>query len=324
MFTVNDRIGKITGSAEFKGYEFMTGKFSGIGGVFSGMMKVNTMAKVVGWNPQSMVDGWNYLSNRAKQGKVFYDIYSKEEMASDPSKKSTGLAAFPLEKKAKFCIVCAGGGYASVCSMVEAYPIIKALNEMGYAAFSLQYRVGKDAKAPHPMEDLARAVSFILKNTAKFHVDAEDYSVMGFSAGGHLAASFGTDSLGYSHYGLPKPATLVLSYPVITMGEKTHAGSRNALIGKNADEKLIDLYSIDKQISNSYPASFVWQFDNDSMVPVDNSQMIVKNLRENGIPVEYVTYPGKLHGAGLGIGTACEGWLEEAVCFWEKQCEPKR
>ena len=193
MFTVNNRIGKITGAPEFRGREYMTGRFAGIGGVFSGLMKVKTLAKMVGWNAESMADGWNYLSDKAKSGKVFYDIYTAEELAADPSKKLTGIAAFPLDKKAKFCLVCAGGGYGSVCSMVEAYPVIKALNEMGYAAFSLQYRVGKDAKAPNPMDDLAQAVRYILDNADELNVDTSGYAVMGFSAGGHLTASFGTD-----------------------------------------------------------------------------------------------------------------------------------
>ena len=321
MFTAETRIGAIVGQPEFKGREYMTGKFPGIGGVFTGLMPLKTLARLVGtWNPHSMADGMNHLYERAKAGTVFYDIYSDEELASDPSRRLTGIAAFPVERRSKFVVVCAGGGYASVCSMVEAYPVIKTLNEMGYAAFSMQYRCGKDAKAPHPMEDLAHAVRFILDHADELHVEKEDYAVMGFSAGGHLAASFGTQRLGYARYGLPAPAALILSYPVVTMGEKTHAGSKANLIGKSADSAAIEAYSIEMQVGEAYPPSFVWQFDHDNMVPVENTQMLVSALESHGVAHEYHTYPGTIHGAGLGIGTPSEGWLDDAVSFWQKCC----
>ena len=142
---------------------------------------------------------------------------------------------------------------------------------------------------------------------------------MGFSAGGHLAASFGTQSLGYAHYGLPAPAALILSYPVVTMEEKTHAGSKNLLVGKNAAANMVQAYSIEKQITMNYPPSYVWQFDHDNMVPSDNSRMLVEAIRRYGSPCEYETFPGVSHGVGLGTDTPAEGWLERAVSFWQEQ-----
>ena len=318
MFTVDTKIKTIVNQPEFAGYEYIAGAFPGIGGIISGGLKLKIMCKMVGtWNAQSMADGMNYLSEKARKGKVFHHIYSEAERQADPSKKLTGIAALSVEKRSGFVVVCAGGGYASVCSMVEAYPVIRQLNRMGYAAFSMQYRCGKDAKAPNPMDDLAQAVRYILSHADELNVEKEGYAVMGFSAGGHLAASFGTESLGYAHYNLPAPAALILSYPVITMGEKTHAGSKNLLIGKNADAAVIRAYSIEKQITEKYPASYVWQFDHDNMVPVENSQMLVNALKAKGIACEYETFPGTIHGAGLGIGTPAGGWLERAVKFWQ-------
>ena len=322
MFDKNTKIGRIVSQPEFQGYEYMTGKFPGIGGVFSGMLKLSTMCRIVGtWNADSMADGMNYLLERAKAGKVFYDIYSEEERQSDPGKRRTGIAAFPLEEKRPFVVVCAGGGYSSVCSMVEAYPVIRQLNLMGYAAFSMQYRCGKDAAAPNPMDDLAKAVQFILEHAEELHVDPEGYAVMGFSAGGHLAASFGTERLGWKHYGLPAPAALILSYPVITMGEKTHPGSRKLLLEKNAQPAVQEMYSIERQVTTHYPPAYVWQFDHDNLVPVENSAMIAEALQKQHIPCQYETFPGTIHGAGLGTGTACDGWLERAAAFWASQIE---
>lgn len=320
MITPETKIGNITSRPEFKDYAYMTGAFPGIGGVISGMLKLSTMCKMVGtWDAPTMADAMNYLSSRAKEGNVFHHIYSEADRHADPGKKLTGIAALPAEKKSRFVVVCAGGGYASVCSMVEAYPVIKALNQMGYAAFSVQYRVGKDAVAPNPMDDLAQAIRYILNHADELNVEKEGYAVMGFSAGGHLAASFGTETLGYAHYDLPAPAALILSYPVITMGEKTHNGSRKLLLGKAAANPAIQKkYSIEQQVTSNYPPSYVWQFDQDNMVPIENTQLLVNALKENGISHAYDTFVGTIHGAGIGANTPAEGWLDRAVAFWEE------
>ena len=320
MFTVDTTIHEIAGKPEFKNRKYMTGAFTGIAGFASGFFKLKTMAKFSGWNAQDMADGMNHLYGQAQKGQVLHEIYTDEEKAADPSKKLTGLAALPVEKKSRFVLVIAGGGYGAVCSMVEAYPVIKAINEAGYAAFSLHYRVGKAALHPNPVDDVAAAIRYILKNADALNVDGSDYAVMGFSAGGHLAAMFGTEQEGYAKYGLPKPGAVILCYPVITMGEKTHPGSAKRFLGdKAADPAEQDKYSADKLVTAAYPPAFVWQFDSDSLVPVDNSRMMAEALKDNGIPCEYVTYPGTLHGAGIGTGTACEGWLDKALAFWKKQ-----
>ena len=149
MFTVDTKIKTIVNRPEFAGYEYMAGAFPGIGGIISGGLKLKTMCKMVGtWNAQSMADGMNYLSEKARKGKVFHHIYSEAERQADPSKKLTGIAALPVEKRSKFVVVCAGGGYASVCSMVEAYPVIRQLNRMGYAAFRCNIAAARTQKHP--------------------------------------------------------------------------------------------------------------------------------------------------------------------------------
>jgi len=118
-------------------------------------------------------------------------------------------------KKHPIAIICPGGGYNRVCSYVEGLPFAKALNRMGVSAVVVYYRVRERAGFPAPQDDLARAVRQVLANAEAWNLDAAHYSVWGSSAGGHLVGTFGCENIGYRKYGLPKPDTLVLIYPVI-------------------------------------------------------------------------------------------------------------
>lgn len=107
--------------------------------------------------------------------------------------------------KKPFALICPGGGYRFVMSCIEGEPYARALNEKGYTAFVLRYRTRKKGRFPAPQQDIARGVREILENAEKYEVQKEGYSVWGSSAGGHLAAGFGTKEYGYLHFGLPKP-----------------------------------------------------------------------------------------------------------------------
>lgn len=219
-------------------------------------------------------------------------------------------------KKHPFAIICPGGGYSAVCSFVEGRPFAEKLNEMGISAFIVFYRVRKKAAFPNPQEDLARAVKDVFSRAEELQLDTEHYSVWGSSAGGHLAATFGTASLGWKRYGLPKPEAMVLVYPVITMTDLTHEGSRKNLLGKNPSEEMIKKTSVEQQIDENYPDTFVWCGDADKTVPPANSRMLAEQLKAHGVRCQWEKYPGVDHGVGLGIGLSCEGWLEKAVVFW--------
>ena len=229
------------------------------------------------------------------------------------------LRAYPAKQKKRkpFAIICPGGGYEWVCSYGEGKPIAKALNQLGYTAFVLRYHCKKRIQEVNPQEDIARAVRYIIKNADKYHVKTEGYSVWGFSAGGHLAASYGSKALGYRKYGLPKPAAIILSYPVITMGKYRHIESRDNLLGKNPSEAEIKLASIELQVDNEYPPTFIWNSRMDDCVKPINSEMMAESLKRAGIEYKYIEMEQGEHGCGLGIGTPCEGWFQEAVNFWE-------
>lgn len=214
-------------------------------------------------------------------------------------------------------IICPGGGYHWVCSFIEGLPYARKLNGMGYSAIVVHYRSGKKYPYPVPQNDLARAIRYVISKKEKWNLDMEGYSLWGSSAGGHLAASFCTDAMGYKNYNLPKPGAVILSYPVVTMGDKAHEGSRNHLLGEDLSSQRIEFASIEKQLTADYPPTFLWCGLEDDCVDPENSCMLAKALEEQKITHVFLPIEGVNHGVGIGEGLPCEGWFEKAVAFWE-------
>lgn len=242
----------------------------------------------------------------------FFDTHRKNEYALKPYLIRDGRT-HPV------AVICPGGGYRRVCSFVEGHPFAKKLNKMGCHAIVVYYRVRDLAAFPNPQDDLARAVREIHSRAEEWMLDMRGYSVWGSSAGGHLAASWGTEAMGYAKYDLPKPGALVLVYPVVTMGEKTHAGSRNHHIGSHATQERENLTSVEKQVTDVYPPTFLWWGDADQTVDPDNSKLLKAALDAHHIPCRWKEYHGVGHGVGVGKGLPCEGWIRDAVAFWMEQ-----
>lgn len=242
--------------------------------------------------------------------KIYRDVFHNNEYELVPFILSDG-------RKHKLAVICPGGGYNMVCSYIEGEPYAEALNAMGISAVVVYYRCREKAEYPAPQDDLARAVREVYAHAEEWNLDMDGYSVWGSSAGGHLAGSFGTQNMGYAHYGLPKPGAMILVYPVITMGEHTHAGTRANLIGD--DLEMQSFCSIEAQVTKDYPPTFLWCGSADTCVPPENSRLMAQALAQKGVPCEFVEYPGVEHGVGLGTGLTCEGWIQKAVDFWLAQ-----
>lgn len=316
--TVRNNLNQVVSYLPDKNFDFMVRMASGPIGWLLGTISFQRLSKIAKvWDENTMVEGMNFLIETANRSRVFYPIYTDEEKQTDKGKRLTGLACFYQKNTAKLAMVIPGGGYGSIATMQEGYPVAKALYEKNYSVVVLQYRCGRYAKAPNTMDDLAQAMRVVLKNADEWKIDPEDYAVIGFSAGGHLAASFGTEALGYARYDLPKPGVMVLGYPVITMGKFSHDGSRKNLLRSRKD--LWDAYSIEKQITENYPKTFVWQCNRDNTVPIENTRLLAETLKEHGVPYIYETFSSDAHGWGLATGTVAQGWLERAVQFWENQ-----
>ena len=198
---------------------------------------------------------------------------------------------YPLLDGARhpFAVICPGGGYEKISDPLEGEDFARQLNGLGCAAFVVHYSVGQAARFPAPLDDLAAAVRGILDRAEELNLRPEGYSVWGASAGGHLAACFGAERLGWKKYGLPRPGALVLCYPVVTM---------------------------ERQVTADYPPVFLWWGEADAAVDPANSRMLLAALETAGVRCEHASYPGVGHGVGLGEGLACAGWPRRAVDFW--------
>lgn len=266
------------------------------------------------WVKADMLYGLNRLLEIADAGEHYvHPIWP----GGGDAKEKVSLIHFPVSGKAPFVLICAGGAYCTVASMVEAFPIAAKLNEMGYHAFVLEYRSGVHASFPTPQEDLAQAIRYILKNAETLAILPEDYAVCGMSAGGHLVATLAAESMGDFYSDIPAPAALLLCYPVVSMGRFTHLLSCRMLLGETPGADMLARLSIERQIHRNSPPIYLWQCREDAVVPYENSQLLAEALKQNGVRHLFRTFAGDAHGWALGTGTPAEGWLTEAVQFWK-------
>jgi acetyl esterase/lipase len=222
-------------------------------------------------------------------------------------------------------MICPGGGYSFLAAGHEGAEVAHWFNELGVTAFVLNYRLPDDANMTNqqevPLLDAMQGMALIRQNAARYNLDPDQIGVLGFSAGGHLAATLAT----HYHRGpqaseQAKPNFAMLVYPVITFGEKAHTGSRDKLLGKlNASPNLITYYSTELQVTHQTPPTFLVHSQDDKTVPVENSLLFYLACLKSGIPAELHLYPTGGHGYGLrtanfgslnGWPTACKVWLE--------------
>lgn len=206
-------------------------------------------------------------------------------------------------------VVAPGGGY-EFTSTREAEPIVLGFLEQGFTCFILWYSVSNDketSRFPASLLELSKAVATIRENAEEWLVDPEKVFVCGFSAGGHLAASLGTlwnrdfvkDALGY-HKEEHRPNGLVLSYPVILApidDKPTHIGSFRRVLGEKYDDRsMLELLSLEQQVSEDTPPAFLWHTATDNVVPVRNSLDFAAAMAARGRPFELHVYPRGPHG----------------------------
>lgn len=252
---------------------------------------------------------------------MIYQLYSKKEIKERPKRGLVTLESYVIGGNAASVIICPGGAYKFVSDKNEGRPFAEKLNERGYNAFVLFYSVGSgNARYPYPMEDVARAISFIKSKSDELNINAEKFALMGSSAGGHLCSFFAVQYKRFESeyegkiYSL-KPNALVLAYPVITMGELTHKVSRNNFLGLFTGKTEREASSVEKHISQDYPPTFCWHNKDDGSVDYKNSVMLEQALNEKSVKNEFLYYNSGGHGIGLAEGFEAEGWINKAADF---------
>ena len=204
-------------------------------------------------------------------------------------------------------IVCPGGGYQILAFAHEGIDVARRLNAMGVSAFVLKYRL-REYGHPAPLQDVLRAIRTVRSRAAEFGVAPDRIGVMGFSAGGHLAASAATlfdapeGRTGAAIDAVSaRPDFAAAIYPVIAMKDRfAHAGSRRNLLGENPAPALVDRLSPDLQVTKNTPPVFLVHTAEDKGVPLENSLMFYQAIRAAGGSAELHLYEKGPHGFGLG------------------------
>ena len=235
-------------------------------------------------DPDKTVEVCNYL--RAHANNCFIDIYTEVEKQANTNLRNTGVFFFRGNRNAPFAICNAGGGFSYVGAMHDSFPHALELSKLGYNAFALIYRPG-DA-----YEDLARAIAYICDHADELGVSRTGYSLWGGSAGARMAATLGNSANLHSLTGrtdLPQASAVIMQYTGYTTVSQ-YDGSTYACCGTS-----------------------------DGIASWRTMQSRLESLSALGIPTEFHSYNGLPHGFGLGTGTIAEGWINDAVRFWQSQ-----
>ncbi len=236
--------------------------------------------------------------------------------------------SLPHRAEKPLVLVCPGGAY-SYCSDREAEPIAAKYLAAGFHAAVLRYHCAP-AIFPTALLELAWSVKTIRKFAKQWHVNPDAVFVCGFSAGGHLAASLGTlwnetflqKALGNGEW---MPNGQILGYPVITMGEYTHQGSRENLIGGRMSDEMTHLLSLEERVDEHTVPTFLWHTAEDGAVPVQNSLMYAAALASHHVPFELHVFEKGAHGlstceditSDLGNETVPDNqsWVDMSIRF---------
>ena len=233
-------------------------------------------------------------------------------------------------------VVCPGGGYQFLSDR-EAEPIVFKFLSAGFNVFLLRYSIKPNAHSYAPLIEAGMAIKYVRENAEKYNTDPNYVFIGGFSAGGHLAASAGTlwnvapvrEALGIESgetpEGINRPTGTILSYPVITGGDKAHKGSIKNVSGCDplTDEAIAE-FSLELHVDETTSPAFIWHTFTDKTVPVENALLYASALTAHKVPFELHIYPEGKHGLALCNEITCsqsadnivphaEGWIDLAI-----------
>ena len=281
------------------------------------------------WTAQDAADGLNYLIRTYNAGqRVTFPLYTAEEIAQDTSRDGVELYYLPAEgaqANQKYALVIGGNAIVVSAEIREGISTAWNLHEMGYPVFVLRYRIGMKASNNAPLQDVVRAVQYITEHAAEFAIQPENYAIVGYSMGGHLTGLFGSDAVGYKNYQVPKPAALLLGYPVNNM--TLVKGAYRFLQDPGIREPRYYTMNVSDYVTDDFPATYHWHGKDDvtlfALNAAQQEPVLEAALAAHNVPHKYVVYDHAPHVSGIGTGTDADGWLYDAAAFWEEQAAQK-
>ena len=248
----------------------------------------------------SVIPNAKVKATKETEAPIFKGMYRKSafptlEVFLADKTKSTGAAV----------IICPGGGYSVIVYDGEGVSTAKELAKNGVTAFVLKYRLPNDStmedKTIGPLQDAQQAIKIVRERAKDWNIDANKIGIMGFSAGGHLAATeathFKNALIENKNNTSLRPDFQILIYPVISMRDSlTHRDSRNKLLGKNPSVSSIKDFSNELQVTEDTPPAYITYATDDKLVDVDNGIAYYQALRHRNVDVEMHIYSKGGHG----------------------------
>jgi len=283
-----------------------------LGIIVATVLTLNTLPVVVAaapeklplWAGRAPVD-----EGRFEAADAFISVYLP------PPEKANGAAV----------VVCPGGGYRSLVVGPEGHGIAQWLVQHGLAGIVLEYRL-PNGRSFLPLLDAQRAIRTVRVHAKQWSLDPNRIGIMGFSAGGHLASSTGTHfDQGNPQAADPidrvscRPDFMVLIYPLISLGDKSHVGSRKALLGPTPTPELVELFSNEKQVTAQTPPTFLAHAQDDRIVSPEHSQMFCDALKAHGVAAEYLKLPHGDHGLNGYQGPMWNAWQTQSLKWLAEQ-----
>ena len=220
-------------------------------------------------------------------------------------------------------VICPGGGYGGLVTGAEGHGIAKWLTAHGVTGIVLEYRLPK-GRPFVPLLDAQRAIRTVRSNAKPWGIDPNRIGIIGFSAGGHLASTAGThfdrgdpQAADPINRASSRPDFVILVYPVVTMGETTHGGSKVNLLGRDPKPELVELFSNEKQVTDQTPPMFLAHAKDDKAVVPDNSRMLYEALRAHHVAAEYLELPSGGHGLNGYQGPMWDAWQAKSLAWLE-------
>ena len=231
------------------------------------------------------------------------------------------LYHYPIKSKKQkpAVVIIPGGGYVREAIDHEGFMAAEWFNSMGFEAFVLKYRLPDESLFENssyvPLMDAQQAIYLVKSKAKEWNIDVNNVGVIGFSAGGHLAASVSTLFMSpiyderFSEE--VRPDFSVLMYPVISMDDAcTHKGSKKNLLGENPSKESVEFFSLENRVSEQTPITLLVHSIDDGAVPVENTDRYAKNLHDKGGNVTKVILPEGGHGFGFDPKRPVAYWTQ--------------